>query len=170
MFAYRFERKSRQAIYYFTGCLFVFIALIAYIPFGTIDFYPTLLGKLSKSVPQMNFSIDSEPEKKRNLPAPTYIPPPLEAEPETKQVSSTPVIIKAKPSDSQKHHKQIIDMGSIGNYIGKNVIITMTTTVVHEGRLTSVDRAEIFIKKTQRGGSVIMPLKKSNISKIEVSK
>jgi hypothetical protein len=166
MFAYRFERKTRQSIYYFTGSLLFFVLVILYIKFATLDFFDTFSHKIAKVLPSIEYSVKSKPKTKNLiLPKPTPIPPPLSKTPEQHE---TEVITKAPtPLPTTSSRYKTIDISSIKNYLGKNVIIT-TAFVVHRGKLTSADGAQIEIKKDIAGGSTIMPIKKSKIEKIEV--
>lgn len=163
LFAYRFERKTRQAIYYFIGSLVFFIAVMLYIHFATIDFFSRFSDKLSSSVPSRVFS--STPKVKLlNLPKPTPIPPPLAVAPPPK---ITTEITKAPVQAVTMRRYKTVDIGSVKSYLGKSVIIT-TATVKHNGKLMSVDGSQLEIKKDMGGGSIIMGIKKSKIEKVEV--
>lgn len=163
MFAYRFERKTRQAISYFIGTLAFFILLMLYIYFTDVEFFSTFSQKISKSLPRLELSFKSKKVKPLNLPPPTPIPPPRTVVPE----QTTETIIKAPPVSAPSRRYKTIDIGSAQNYVGKNVIIT-TAIVEHRGKLTSVDNTQIEIRKQMEGGSILMGIKKSKIEKLEV--
>lgn len=166
LFAYRFERKTRHTIYYLIGSLVFFALIMGYIQFATsVDFFDKFADKIVNAMPKLDSS--TEPKVKNlNLPPPAYIPPPLPDTPEVKPELPPTVVETPKPSVAS-HGYKTIDIGSIGSYIGKKVVVT-TSSVQHRGKLTSVDGAQIEIKKEIAGGTTIMPIKKSKITKIEV--
>jgi hypothetical protein len=139
--------------------------VMLYIKFATLDFFDTFAHKIAKVMPSIEYSVKSK-SKTNNLilPKPTPIPPPLKVVSEQDAESITRA---SEPLPEISHHYKTIDIGSIKNYVGKNVIVT-TAIVVHHGKLTSADGAQIEIKKDIGGGSTIMPIKKSKIEKIEV--
>lgn len=163
LFAYRFERKTRQAIYYFGGSLAIFVSVLLYINFATsVDFYDHFWPKLEKMMPSIGSSNKSTDVKQLNLPPPTPIP---EArEPAHVETVTAPIItdLPEKP-----HQFRDIDIGTVSNYIGNKVIIT-TSSTEKEGRLISVDASQVEIKLKIGGGSAQLKIPKSRIKKIQV--
>lgn len=167
MFAYRFERKTRQTIYYFIGSLLFFVSVLLYINFATsVDFYDMFWAKLRKGAPSIDFSSKPAPVKKLNLPPPTPIPAPRVTVPEVKE--TVPAIKKYIKPQIQNRKYRNVDIGSVGSYIGKNVIVT-TATSEQEGRLISVSATSVEIKmKLGKGGAAQIRIPKSRIEKIQV--
>lgn len=167
LFAYRFERKTRQIISYFTGSLVFFIAILLYIHFGTIDFFPRLSHKIAKRLPSMDFSTKPKDVKKLNLPPPTFIPPKLEETPE--DPTTKPEEPKTVPETAVQTRKfRAVDVGSAGNYVGKTVLITTSSGAQHKGKLTSAATAQVEVKINISGGTALITVKKSKIVKFEV--
>lgn len=170
MFAYRFERKTRKIIYYFLGSLLLFVLVNGYIFTTTVDFFNSFGNKISKALPKIEHSVDVLPAakvKKLNLPKPTPIPPPRAVVPDESEEDegeeNTQSVFRAKAT----RHYRAVDIDSIQNYIGKEVVIT-TAVVEHRGKLKSVSASQIEIKKSIDGGTTVMGVQKSKIEKAEV--
>jgi hypothetical protein len=169
MFASRFARKARRAIYYYIITLFVFVSLTVYIYFFTIDFYTNFLEKIKSEevvIEKLEYEIITSVEEirpKENL-APNL-------EKKVPIVEET-VGIKPRPKPEldkkpkRRSYKEV-NINMIHLYINKNIIAT-TSRTKHKGKLLSVDSSVLMIKKRSAGGSVTMPIKKIKIIKTEV--
>ncbi len=160
MFASRFARKARQAVYYYMITLLIFISCVVYIHFSTVNFYKSLLEKITespaeviieKTPPIININ---EPLTQENQKVNLEIKEPIQA----------PVKIKPQP---KKHSYKQVSIGSIHIYINKRIIIT-TSRTKHKGKLLSITPSSLSIRKRSAGGSVTMPIKKNKIIKLEV--
>lgn len=167
MFASRFARKARRAIYYYIITVSIFVSLIVYIHFFTIDFYTNFWEKIKSEAivieepkPEIITNV-KEILPKKDLDANLEIKVPMEEE--TVEVKPQP---KPDKKPKRRHYKEV-NMSSISLYIKKNIIVT-TSRTKHKGKLLSVDSSVLLIKKRSSGGSVSMPIKKSKIIKIEV--
>ncbi|MDQ7090890.1 MAG: hypothetical protein Q9M50_09615 [Methylococcales bacterium] len=180
MFASRFARKARRAIYYYMITLFAFILLTAYIHFSTINFYRNLLGKIGQESIVENQYETQTAEIEQVLPQEDQINSPdinkeiLRKEPPT--IEASPVIeeriilpaVKTEPRKKPKRRGyKPVQLNSIHQYLNKRIIIT-TAIKTHKGKLSSVTALTLLIKKRSSSGSVVMPIKKSKIIKIEV--
>jgi hypothetical protein len=163
MFASRFARKARRAIYYYTLTLVSFIFLNLYIQLATVDFYKKFLEKISQQTVELvnnqpTTPIENiPPEEYQSLKAST-INAPTSKQPKTKPKSN---------NTPKKHGYKIVNINLIHHYINKKVMIT-TAIKKHNGRLNSTTASTVLIKKRLAKGSVTMPIKKSKIIKIEV--
>lgn len=188
MFASRFARKARKAIYYYVITLVVFVSVNTYINNTNVRFYKNLWQKITvlstqittvKIEPSFNFdgifatnTTDETPEikikpvitKSRKVKKKSYYAPAKKTEPKPYSYYK-----KAKPKKStpKKQGYQVVSIGSLEQYINKKIIIT-TSTVQHKGRLISVTASRVLIKKQASGGSVTMPLKKNKIKQIKI--
>jgi hypothetical protein len=170
MFAYRFERKTRKIIYYFLGSLLLFVLVNGYIFTTTVDFFNTFGNKISKTLPKIEHSADvlpAEKVKKLNLPKPTPIPPPRAVTPDESEDDESEDNTQSVSHAKSIHHYRDVDLGSLQNYVGKEVVIT-TAVVEHRGKLKSVSASQIEIKKSIDGGTTVMGVQKSKIEKAEV--
>ena len=182
MYASRFARKARRAIYYYVVSLVALISLVLYIHFATIDFYTTFLTKLipkeiiTSTTPATNTEIPNndqreieveiigstdhiEDEDENETDTETDINTETNTENETEQPEE-----KYKP---QKRSYKVVDMKDMRLYLGKKVIIT-TSTKRHSGYLNSATSSALIIRKRLGGGSTTMPIKKNKIQKVEV--
>jgi hypothetical protein len=127
-------------------------------------------NKISKTLPKIEHSVDvlpAEKVKKLNLPKPTPIPPPRAVTPDESEdyekEDNAMTVFRAKAN----RHFRAVDLGSLQNYVGKEVVIT-TAIVEHRGKLKSVNASQIEIKKSIDGGTTVMGVQKSKIEKAEV--
>lgn len=170
VFAYRFERKTRKLIYYFIASLVLFSGMTVYALNTRAAFFKTLATQWSNLLPDIHVA-DLISDKKQPLIAenPSPIKPVVIDEP--KVYTPKPEVIapeKPKPESKQKlHGYQIVSVDSLSRYVGKTVKIT-TATVVHEGRLLSVQGDQVEIRKRLSGGSVTMTVDKSKIIQAKV--
>ncbi len=167
MFASRFARKARKAIYYYIIALFASISLTLYIHFFTVDFYRNFLEKITpekvevvakKPEPELISPIEEE-KPKENLKSELEIKTPV-----TENIK--PVQPKPDKKPKRRHYKEV-NINSIHLYVNKNIIAT-TSRTKHKGKLLSATPSALLIKKRASGGSVSMPIEKSKIIKIEV--
>jgi hypothetical protein len=170
MFAYRFERKTRKIIYYFLGSLLLFVLVNGYIFATTIDFFDSFENKIRKVFPKIEHSVAVAPAakvKKLNLPKPTPIPPPRPIVPDESEEDESENNTQSGFRAKATHHYRAVDLGSLQNYVGKEVVVT-TAIVEHRGKLKSVSASQIEIKKSIDGGTTVMGVQKSKIEKAEV--
>ena len=173
MFASRFARKARRAIYYYIITLFALISLIIYIHFFTIDFYSNFLEKINseevevvieKPKPEITTNVEEIIPKENLEPNSEIKVPVIEETVEVKpQLKPKPKLDKKPKRRSYKE----VNINTIHLYINKNIIAT-TSRTKHKGKLLSVDSSALMIKKRSAGGSVRMPIKKNKIIKTEV--
>lgn len=172
MFASRFARKARKAIYYYIIALFLLISLMGYIHFFTIDFYSNFLEKIHPEEveviveePKLEIirAIEEKVQPQENLEPHHEIPPPIIEETVEIKPQLKPKLDK-KPK--RRRYKEV-NINTIHLYINKNIIAT-TSITKHKGKLLSVNSSVLIIKKRSTGGSVTMPIKKTKIIKTEV--
>ncbi len=169
MFASRFARKARRAIYYYIIALFMLLSLTLYIHFFTLDFYTNFLEKIK---PEDIEVVIEKPEPEIITNVEEIIPKEnLESNPEIK-VPIIEEVVEIKPQlkldkkPKRRSYKEV-NINTIHLYINKNIIAT-TSRTKHKGKLLSVDSSALMIKKRSKGGSVSMPIKKNKIIKTEV--
>ncbi len=163
MFASRFARKARKAIYYYTISL-LFLSLIAgYIQFATVDFYTLFFKKFIPDEPVIVL-----PEKKPEVETPQEIEVEIIEEPEIEEpVEVVPESAEVKPEKPKKRSYKVVNMQDMRLYIGKRVIVS-TSTKKHKGKLLKATSSELVVRKRMSGGSTSMPIKKNKIRKVEV--
>ncbi|NOQ35667.1 MAG: hypothetical protein GQ569_07195 [Methylococcaceae bacterium] len=191
MFASRFARKARRAIYYHVVVWVVFAIFAAYIQFATVDFYKTFLFKVApeslvilidktKVVKDISPSITDTQEVDVKIIDDSVIDdsviddevieiPIIDNEVTEEPVIEDPIIekpIEIKPKSKKRSYK-VVNMQDMRLYIGKKVKVS-TSTKKHKGKLSSVTKSSLVIKKRLSGGSTLMPIKKNKIIKIEV--
>ena len=169
MFASRFARKARKAIYYYIISLFTLISLMLYINFFTIDFYTNFLEKIKPEEikvvvetpePIIITSVEEIIPKENLKPTPEIPPPTIE-----KTIEIKP---KTKPDKKPKRHRyKEVNINTIHLYINKSIIAT-TSRTQHKGKLLSVTSSALMIKKRIAGGSASLPIQKHKIIKTEV--
>ena len=174
MFASRFARKARRAIYYYIIALFILISLMGYIHFSTIDFYSNFLEKIHPEEveviveePKLEIirAIEEKVQPQENIEPHHEIKSPIiEETVEIKPQSKPKPKLDKKPK--RRRYKEV-NINTIHLYINKNIIAT-TSITKHKGKLLSINSSVLMIKKRSTGGSVTMPIKKTKIIKFEV--
>ena len=169
IFVYRFERKTRKLLYHFIISLVLFLALTIYALTFRVNFFTTFATHSRHLLPTFSTPEPVAEKKPPPLPAkPAPITPPVVIE--TPKVDAPPAetAVVEKPELTKKQHGyQTVSLDELTNYVGKKVRVT-TATVVHEGRLLSVQNGQVEIKKLLSGGSVTMTVNKSNILQVKV--
>lgn len=184
MFASRFARKARQAIYYYVVSLAIFIMLLFYIQFFTLDFYTNFLKKIIPEPDPIVITVE-EVDIKPPVTKPSEIdieviensiPETVDTEdPVTDEapVPEVPVIEKVEPEvkpvikKPKKRSYKPVNLKDIQKYVYKKVIV-YTSRKKHKGKLMSVTSSNLVIRKRVGGGKASMPIKRSKIIKVEV--
>ncbi|MCK5871356.1 MAG: hypothetical protein KAG26_00900 [Methylococcales bacterium] len=184
MFALRFARKARKAIYYYVITLIFFVSLNTYIYYDGNYFYENSWQKITKLATQITtveiaslfdfnglFETDTTevlvPEIKTRpvLMRSAVIEKKARSIP-TKKSEPKPYSYYKKPTPNKQSY-QVISVEALAPYMNKKIIIT-TSVVQHKGRLVSVTASTVLIKKQTSGGSVTMPIKKNKIKQIKI--
>lgn len=177
MFASRFARKARRAIYYHVIAWFIVVCLGVYIQFFTVNFYRTFFWKLA---PESLVVLINEPVEEIKTPVvenqeidPEIIEDVSDETVEEFVVDETieePVadeaVVESKPKSTKRSY-QMVSIQDVRLYVGKKVIVS-TAYKKHKGRLSAVTASSVVIKKYIAGGSTSMPIKKNKIIKVEV--
>jgi hypothetical protein len=169
IFVYRFERKTRKLIYHFIISLVLFLALTIYALTFRVDFFKTLATHSRDLLPTFSTPERVAEKKPQRPPAkPTPITPPVVIAVPKVDAPPAEIAVPEQPKPKPKQHGyQSVSLDALTNYVGKKVRIT-TATVVHEGRLLSVQNGQVEIKKLLSGGSVTMTVNKSSILQVKV--
>ena len=188
MFASRFPRKARKAIYYYVVTLIFFGLMTSYIYFYKPKFYDRFWGildtikeitRIDSKKTQLNFDeLFSTNDNTQDASKLQAISPSKTKSVTVKKVirhkSIEKPLPKAKPyayyrakRKAKKQGYKTVSMNDLTQYINKKVIVS-TPLVQHKGRLLSVTSSTIRVKKQASGGSVTMPIKKNKITHFKV--